>query len=419
MKCEKCGNVVQDKYLYCPRCGAVLHPVQTSKRKKKWPVVLGCALVLGALAVGGGIFFMNHKGDNASDSGNSSQYDGDMKSASSETSDDDLTTEQSGTATENDTEGAAKVMENAGSESCYVLSAIEIVNVQKDFEQTVAVQWNNGDATECILQGQVEDEMTFSYDEKGLLIGIELEDVYFTFVSDSEGNILEEYYFDDEQVHKKTYTYDGMGNMLTFNYWNADGELYKSQECVYNSDSICTQSDNIEYDTDNGTIDFRVVNTYDDEGNILTSRSYSDDPNVVSNGTDYERIESDDGKKSTVIRWDLDGEKGIWYEYIYDEQGNVLSYEGFYSDDTLYFRNEYTYDDHGNMLSDIQVDSDEQFKYCLEYTYDSYGNLLSESELDRDGEIIWTKQYTYQKLMLEQYQIRRYAQLSKILETIF
>ena len=54
-KCEKCGEVIEDESLFCPKCGRY---VKMENKKKSYPVKwIGIALLLIVLIIAAGLFF--------------------------------------------------------------------------------------------------------------------------------------------------------------------------------------------------------------------------------------------------------------------------------------------------------------------------------------------------------------------------
>lgn len=57
-KCEKCGEVIEDESLFCPKCGSYVRiDKDKSAYSLKWIVV---ALIAVSLMLAAGIFIMNH-----------------------------------------------------------------------------------------------------------------------------------------------------------------------------------------------------------------------------------------------------------------------------------------------------------------------------------------------------------------------
>lgn len=414
MRCKKCGTEVNEHYLYCPRCGNVM---KVKKKNKALPFIIIAGVVL-VLAIILGLMFALGVFGNKSRGKNLSEYTEAAEKVETAESQDGEDIDESEEAEEKEN----GLTLNLGlPKEVYMLSTVAVENYEQNYEQLITVNWDDqGDIQSLMFEGDAEALFNFGYEEN-MLVSFYQENEdgsRFDFVSDADGNIIEEVYFTDgEKQYNRTYDYDENGNLLTFKQWDEDGNLHRDQEYRYNEENICIYEDNIQYNTDTGDIRYRSIREFDSEGGLIAAGSSLDESGNIIVNFYQERIYSDDRKVLDITRYEEDGEVGMSWRYTYDDNGNTVNYSGYYPDGSLYFMQEYTYDNDGNMLSDHLVDNWQKIEYTTEYTYDEHGNMLSETKIEGDGEMLWSKVYTYQSMKLKPYQIRRYEQLKEILDT--
>lgn len=159
---------------------------------------------------------------------------------------------------------------------------------------------------------------------------------------DSNGNMLTEYYVSEESYiseeseWKRTYSYDLQGNLVLTSYFDADGELCRTDETSYDAE---------------GNVLSETTTNYDSETPEINTNIHERDPN---------------GNLLRVIRYD--------------------------NDEKIQELTEYTYDSNGNRTSATQYDDDGNIQELTKYTYDSNGNRLQVDTYE-DGELTSQKFY--------------------------
>ncbi len=201
----------------------------------------------------------------------------------------------------------------------------------------------------------------------------------------------ESYNINSDSDHKtiyREYKYDNNHNVIFDFYEDSDGETYL-EEYSFND-----KGDEIKF------------TAKDETGEIY--------------GYYYEYVYDEKGNITTVIQTSLDGEIETIDETTYDEDGQILKYTDTYRRDQemLVETKEYTYDNNGNVIkyvytSDIETDCVCEYYYddsgnqikatctlengeksCAESFYDDNGNRIKIVETDYNGDVS-TYEYEY------------------------
>lgn len=197
----------------------------------------------------------------------------------------------------------------------------------------------------------------------------------------------ESYNINSDRNHKTTYReykYDNNHNVIFDFYEDSDGETYL-REYRFNE-----KGDQIKFTVKHET------------GEIY--------------GYDYEYVYDENGNIITEIQTTFDGEIDCITETIYDESSRIIKEVTTYGDsqenhEMLVDKKEYTYDDNGNVIkyvytSDIETDCVCEYSYddkgnqikaictlknggksCNEKVYDDSGNCIKRIQTDYDGNI--------------------------------
>lgn len=284
--------------------------------------------------------------------------------------------------------------------------------------------------------GNIDSIVQLSYDELGQLLEVKLD----TNVDVSSDNVAEII---------STNTYDSWGNKLSYFYESGGIE----QQAFYRYDS---SNNLLEYkfdSTGDGEPNKIGIYAYDPKGNLITEKldetgnnsfdeityyTYSDKNKILTITHDFDGDEIDDqklinvydtlGKLLSSSRFNGDGYLNAHDSYVYDEQGNQLSFNhdsngDGYTDyrfssiydlegnrllteedangddvvDTLISRE---YDDNNNLIRLVinTGSSDDQSTKIENFTYDEIDNLIAHyNDIDGDGSSEVSTNYTWGK----------------------
>ena len=83
----------------------------------------------------------------------------------------------------------------------------------------------------------------------------------------------------------------------------------------------------------------------------------------------------------------------------YDEKGNKIEENRYYSDGRCRYKYTYKYDEKGNIIEKNTYNSDGRLEYKYTYKYDEKGNKIEENSYDSDGRLDpkWTYKYEFDK----------------------
>ncbi len=234
----------------------------------------------------------------------------------------------------------------------------------------------------------------------------------FNYTYDSNGNMLTEKHdlsANDIINMIRTYIYDDSGNTLSVNTdygkrnafgispnFSADGTIDYNTKYTYDSNgNMLTESYN-KFDNNIDMENWIYNYTYDDNGNVLIkSFDYGIDGIIDTNDT-Y----NSDGNILTSTNYKLDGSIENIDIYIYDVNGNLITESSDANGDGIVrIVNIYTYNENGNMLTKTELDQGGEITAIYTYTYNINGNMLTKSYLySIDG--ITKRVYTIPTLMI-------------------
>lgn len=143
-----------------------------------------------------------------------------------------------------------------------------------------------------------------------------------------------------------------------------------------------------ETNSDGETETMKAVVEYDEDYNVIGTKTYSNDK------LSYEVTYDKDINKPLVQKsYSEDGVRSDVTEYTYDENGNCLENTStYYGEETLVSKCVSTYDANGNVLTEKYYENGE-LNYEYRYSYTASGKLEEEVNI-WDGEESWTR-YTY------------------------
>ncbi|MBR3058438.1 MAG: hypothetical protein IKG93_10795 [Clostridiales bacterium] len=147
---------------------------------------------------------------------------------------------------------------------------------------------------------------------------------------------------------------------------------------------------NCEYD-DHGRMSVKIEKNYDSRiGDIRTVYTYNDDDLVIKEEGFYENNASSRNKD-------------FYYDFEYDENGNLLSRKLLDIDGTLRYENKYSYDDAGNLIREEYGSNTTTYEYefkngvlysCTETTDDGENTSIKTTTYDEKGNIVHIKSKT-------------------------
>jgi antitoxin component YwqK of YwqJK toxin-antitoxin module len=153
--------------------------------------------------------------------------------------------------------------------------------------------------------------------------------------------------------------------------------------------SLFTQVIMTEKDSDGDTDTMKGVVEYDENYNIIGTKTY------INDKLNYEVTYDKDITKPMLEKsYYEDGTRTSTEVYVYDENGNCLERTSTYDngEETTVNKEIYTYDANGNILTEKRYEGGELY-YEFRYTYTASGKLESETH-NWNGEESWTR-YTY------------------------
>lgn len=163
--------------------------------------------------------------------------------------------------------------------------------------------------------------------------------------------------YDSDGSIKTVYEYDEQGNRIL--YWRIE-EPYGEQTARYEYEEQGNLINQLIYDNDNSVASSRYESEYDEQGNLIRYEGY---------------LISDWGDVSILLE-----------EYEYDDQGNRIEKRSCRPDNhEVTGWNKYEYDERGNLIKETICD------------YPDFGvNAWSEYEYDEQGDLIKEAYYSYE-----------------------
>ena len=186
------------------------------------------------------------------------------------------------------------------------------------------------------------------------------------------------------------YEYDAVGTIKRFCERNEYGVNITTTEYEYDSWKRVTKI------TYNGSSKDSSWTTYkyDDKGNVISSESYYSSGKNKHKSTSY-TLEYDE--KDRLIKKKL---TYGWEEYEYDNSGNLIKETTYESNYSIRSMRKYEYDKSGNKIK-CSYYTGEKLDCSYKYEYDNSNNLIKETEYDSKGTSVnWTK-YEYNEKGLE------------------
>ncbi len=230
----------------------------------------------------------------------------------------------------------------------FIIKDIETTDNQKNYGKIIVntIEYTNDEKGRVIK--------SVSTDEDGRTYTKE-------FTYDSEDRKLKETRTEEYGEYSRTYyideyTYDELGNILTYYH-----KYYESED-TYNYTYVYDNNGNVLEKKRDGVTIIKYI--YDANGNQIKTENYTD------------------------------GSVGEWTEYTYDEKDRMVKAVKYDAGDAVVAVKEWLFDEEGNLIKETvdKGDSKDAFlltfhEYVYEYTYDELGNTLTcfKSETDING----------------------------------
>lgn len=247
----------------------------------------------------------------------------------------------------------------------------------------------------------------YEYDESGNMIKDFFADDDSSCKSeyeyDESGNLIKRirYYFDDDNLREwSVYEYDEFGNEIKIEFYDMDGSLKRASEYEYQYDESGSLIKRISYKAD-GSVGGRTEYEYDGFGNEIKETVYSSDGSVFyvtwwvleydESGNKIKEQENSlsdlcmvreydtYGNEVNFTAYNKDGSIAYWAKYEYDDFGNQTKYiRGNRDVDRVYDWYGYEYDESGNLIKAVSYSANgiEDRWHEYEYKYDSSGNFI-------------------------------------------
>lgn len=212
---------------------------------------------------------------------------------------------------------------------------------------------------------------TFEYDENGNMLSkttywnpaFERTPSTMRYEFDERGNLTRLY---DGATEKLAYVYDEEGRVLTEIKSTTGGKVYERNDYTYDDAGRVLTQTVLLYGND-----FKIVNTYDSQGNHIRRERFDD--GKLTSSTDYTYDAA--GRKLSSVNWPAVVESGAdaWF-WEYDSKGNVVSYK-YCQGEKVRTHKTSTYDSFGRLKTTKTVE-DGEVTYEATYFYDLRGNLI-------------------------------------------
>lgn len=208
----------------------------------------------------------------------------------------------------------------------------------------------------------------------------------FTKRYDHKGNVIEEVYYQSGSIDKKlSYKYDNNENKVEYsNYKGNENKLLYRQNITYDN-----SNKKIREERYNGT-DYQIIKYNYDAKDRLKSITRSD----IFGNIEHQRDFNYNGDICTIQIIDNGNEIGKIINK-YDDQGNIIESTEYDIDDKV--KEKYYYTFNGKLLLDKTKYILGNFIYKEYYSYDSKGNLVEIKKEQPKGNVFVSNIYKYDK----------------------
>ena len=194
----------------------------------------------------------------------------------------------------------------------------------------------------------------------------------------------------DEEVLRTSEVFDTEGNPVTFQIeYLKSGAKFKT---VYTRDQEKGIRTGISYRED-GSIKSKVIYRYDATGFLIEQTSLNGEGDFQFK---WIFTRSPETHTETAIVYLADGSIYRKSVSVYDDQGNLISIDGFIGLDRLDYRALSRYDIEGNNTLSLIYNADGTLDQRRVYEHDAYGNVTDESSYNGDGTLRDRRRYRYE-----------------------
>ena len=152
---------------------------------------------------------------------------------------------------------------------------------------------------------------------------------------------------------------------------------------------LCTKET---YYYSDGSIDYYVINNYDEGGKFFSLEEYDADNNLLSSGkSEYD----DKGREIVYETYDENGDLDLRLEYEYDDKDQLIKETDYYYDGTPADYYVFEYDDRGNRTRMENTTEDGFLSYLSEFEYDEKDRVVK-AHYTFYGYDEWTYVYEYE-----------------------
>lgn len=207
-------------------------------------------------------------------------------------------------------------------------------------------------------QGEIEQNYSYAYNEQGAKIAERS--------WDESGDLIDDMEYDVDANGKTRFAYknylDGSKDTITYSY-NDEGKLIEK--------AVRTDEDELE-----------LVDTFSYEGNDLVLHETRDeDGEVVFR---EEMILDEKGKVLETSNWNIESDSTTRVVNEYDDEGELRCVSSFSEDGKLLFK--VSYERKGDMITGVSEETPDR-KVLTSIEYDDKGNAVAQEERNEKGEI--------------------------------
>ncbi|MBQ7088819.1 MAG: hypothetical protein IJN04_04175 [Clostridia bacterium] len=247
-------------------------------------------------------------------------------------------------------------------------------------------------------------------------------DYITTYTYDERGNLLEnkslgKYNWNSVRDTGNRYSYDEANRRLSHTYWDGDGFISKN---FFFYDEAGNETLNMSYEK--GDLTLCTRSTYDERGNLLTEKHYTEYEQDISYSAvhtydDQDRLLTSDitnEKGNYVYRYTYAEDGSYHYSYVrdvevedsmvpvththyYDKEDRLLGYLETAEDGTVYEKSETRYGADGRVIYDYSLydwPGLTRSETLMEDTLNDKGETIL-SQRTEDGEVVSATEYAY------------------------
>ena len=244
--------------------------------------------------------------------------------------------------------------------------------------------------------GQIDDWYYYTYSPDGELTGETRWRSDGSFFSTSE--------YEDGRL-KKVIFYDDVGGIRYYNDYDYTSEGKLLSRYKYDTDDYWIDYEAYTYSEDGTPLSYKqesnaeYKNTdyeYDESGRLIIETTYRR-TFMSESTTRTEYYYDDNGNPLEVRRFNTYGTLISRYCTVRDDNGNVIELTEYSPDGEVKQRESFEYDENGNVIADKFAGNYlEMWDYWFEYAYDQHGNMTTKKSLLSDNIVDSWIEYEYQ-----------------------